>query len=132
MSFNGKMSPFMLWAFNKFSKDILKICVCLINIAKVRKHEQVYQLGLKHLCVILSHRRDSITSVWYFVITSLWFYHRDVILHKFQLFKVWKKLRIFFAPKLIWNGNLEFIHPVLQGSKKSPSARYLFLCQKHD
>ena len=34
------------------------------------------QLGLNQFCVILSHRRDSITSVWYFVlqcIMSLWY-----------------------------------------------------------
>ena len=61
------------------------------------------QLGLNEVCVILSHRHDSITSVWYFVlqcITSSWYYHRDVILHKFQLFQIWKKLRNFFCSKI--------------------------------
>ena len=32
------------------------------------KDEQIQnQLGLNHVCVILSHRGDTITSVWYFV-----------------------------------------------------------------
>ena len=69
------------------------------------------QLGPDHVCVILSHRRDSITSVWYFVIqciTSPRYYHRNMILHKFQLFQIWKKNKIFlllqnYFEMEIWN-----------------------------
>ena len=39
-----------------------------------------YQLGINHVCVIVSRRRDSITSVWYYISLNNLKYHVSMIL----------------------------------------------------
>ena len=64
------------WVFNGLS-----VIECNTNFAKLRRiwlrsqecslcsHPSIYphQLGTNHVCMILSHRRDNIMAVWYFV-----------------------------------------------------------------
>ena len=49
---------------------------CGDNVRHHHSTKQVkHQLGLNHVCVILSRRRDTITSAWYYVcITSAWYF----------------------------------------------------------
>ena len=64
------------------------------------------QLGPNHVCVILSHRRDTITSVWYFVIMESYKISRlrDTITEtwyfmSFKYSKIKKKTKKFFCSK---------------------------------